>query len=73
VTVLREAGLEPEVHERVYEPVVRTGTLRETWIDLTRRQLCLPPERRDEVVELMQRHPARPRRSVVLSWPGSGA
>jgi hypothetical protein len=57
----------------VYQPVVRTGALLETWIDLTRRQLCLPPERRDEVVELMRRHPPQPRRSVVLSWPGSGA
>ncbi len=73
VAVLREAGLDPEVHERVYQPVVRTGAVLETWIDLTRRQLCLPPERRDEVVELMQRHPPQPRRSVVLSWAGSGA
>jgi methylase of polypeptide subunit release factors len=71
VAVLREAGLEPEVHERVYQPPVRTGALLEAWIDLNRQQLCLPPERRDEVVELMQRHPPQPRRSVVLSWPGS--
>ena len=67
-----EAGLEPDVHERVYQPPVRTGALLEAWIDLNRQQLCLPPERRDEVVELMQRHPPQPRRSVVLSWPGAG-
>lgn len=73
VSVLRDAGLDPQVHERVYQPVVRTGALLETWIDLTRQQLHLPPQRRDEVVRLMQRHPATPRRSVVLSWPGSGA
>lgn len=72
VAVLREAGLDPEVRDRVYQPPVRTGALLETWIDLTRRQLCLPPERRAEVVALMQRHPPRPRRSVVLSWPGTG-
>jgi SAM-dependent methyltransferase len=72
VAVLRETGLDPEVRDRVYQPVVRTGALLETWIDLNRRQLCLPPERRAEVVELMQRHPPQPRRSVVLSWPGSG-
>jgi hypothetical protein len=71
VAVLRETGLDPEVRDRVYQPVVRTGALLETWIDLNRRQLCLPPERRAEVVELMQRHPPRPRRSVVLSWPGA--
>ena len=73
VAVLREAGLEPEARDRVYQPPVRTGALLETWIDLTRQQLCLPPERRAEVVELMQRYPAPPRRSVVLSWPGEGA
>ena len=70
VAVLREAGLEPEVRERVIEPVVRTGALLDTWVDFTRRQLCLPPERRPEVEDLMQRHPPQPRRSVVLSWPG---
>ena len=72
VEVLREAGLEPEVRERVIEPVVRTGALLDSWVDFTRRQLCLPPERRPEVEELMRRHPPRPRRSVVLSWPGGG-
>ena len=71
VAVLREAGLDPEVRDRVYQPPVRTGALLETWIDLNVQQLCLPPERRDEVVELMQRHPVQPRRSVVLSWPGA--
>jgi SAM-dependent methyltransferase len=69
--VLREAGLEPEVRERVIEPVARTGALLDTWVDFTRRQLCLPPERRPEVEELMRRHPPRPRRSVVLSWSGA--
>jgi SAM-dependent methyltransferase len=72
VSVLREAGMEPAVHERVVQPAVRTGALLDTWVDFTRRQLCLPPERRTEVEELMRRHPARPRRVVVLSWPGSG-
>jgi precorrin-6B methylase 2 len=72
VEVLREAGLQPEVRERVSEPVQRTGNLLDTWVDFTRRQLCLPPERRPEVEELMRRHPPRPRRSVVLSWPGAG-
>ena len=45
VAVLREAGLDPELHERVIAPVVRTGELQDTWVDFTRRQLCLPPER----------------------------
>lgn len=72
VAALREAGIEPELHEHVYQPLVRTGELLETWIDFTRRQLCLPPERRPEVVALMQRYPPQPRRSVTLTWPGSG-
>ena len=72
VAVLREAGIEPDARERVIAPVERTGALLDTWIDFTRRQLCLPPERRPEVEELMQRHPPKPRRSVVLSWPGAG-
>ena len=72
VAVLREAGIEPDVRERVIAPVERTGALLDTWIDFTRRQLCLPPERRPEVVELMERHPPQPRRAVVLSWPGAG-
>ena len=71
VAVLREAGLEPEVRERVIEPVVRTGALLDTWVDFTRRQLCLPPERRAEVEELMQRHPPQPRRAgrALLARP----
>jgi hypothetical protein len=73
VAVLREAGIEPDVRERVIVPVERTGALLDTWIDFTRRQLCLPPERRPEVAELMQRYPPRPRRAVVLSWPGTGS
>lgn len=73
VAVLRDAGLEPDIREHVLAPVVRTGAQRDTWIDLTRRQLCLPAERRSEVEELLRRHPAQPRRSVVLCWPGSAA
>ncbi|HEY4314782.1 MAG TPA: class I SAM-dependent methyltransferase [Actinomycetes bacterium] len=72
VAVLRECGIEPEVIEMQLEPLTRTGELAETWTDFTRRQLCLPPERRPEVEELMRRHPARPRRVVVLAWPGTG-
>jgi hypothetical protein len=71
VEVLREHGVEPEVVETVREPVPRTGELLEEWVDFTRRQLCLPPERRDEVAELMAAHPPAPRRIVTLSWPGT--
>jgi hypothetical protein len=68
--VLRECGIEPEVRETVRRPVVRTADLHEEWVDFTRRQLCLPPERRPEVVELMAAHPPGPRRIVTIAWPG---
>jgi hypothetical protein len=73
LAVLREAGQEPAVHASVIQPQVRTGALLDAWVDFTRRQLCLPPERRPEVEDLMRRHPPGPRGSAVLSWPGAGA
>lgn len=72
VEVLAEAGVPaPTRLERQRSPLRRTGELAEAWVDLTRRQLCLPPERRDEVVDLLARHPARPRTVVGLAWPGT--
>lgn len=72
LAVLRETGLEPTVTERVYEPIERAGRLHEIWVDFTRRQLCLPPDRNADVAELMHRHPPGRRRAVVLTWPGGG-
>ena len=72
VEVLREAGLpEPVRLEQVREPLRRSGELAELWVDFTRRQLCVPPERRDEVVRLMAEHPPRPRAVVGLAFPGA--
>ncbi len=73
LAVLHEAGVRPEVVEEVRDPLPRTGERYSAWVDFTRRQLCLPPERTAEVEDLMRRHPPGPRRCVVLSWPGSGA
>ena len=70
VEVLRERGIEPDIREVVRGPTVRTGEQHEAWVDFTRRQLCLPPERRREVEELLVRFPPTPRRIVVLTWPG---
>lgn len=70
--VIREAGLpQPERQDQVRKPLHRTGGLAETWVDFTRRQLCLPPERRAEVVALLAELPPQPRRVVGLAWPGS--
>ena len=71
IEVLREGGLDPQVTEQVRPPLVRTGDLAEQWVDFTRRQLCLGPERRAEVAALLAAHPPAPRRVVALSWPGS--
>ncbi len=73
VEVLREAGItDPRRVEAQREPPRRTGELAEQWVDFTRRQLCLPPERRDEVVALLAEFPPQPRRVVALAWPGRG-
>lgn len=70
IEVLRAAGIDPRVEEEVREPAERTGAVLEAWVEVTRRQLCLPAARRDEVAELMRRHPPRPKRVVTLAWPG---
>lgn len=70
VEVLRETGIDPQVREVVREPAARTGQLYGLWVDFTRRQLCLPSDRRNQVEALMRRYPPRPRRSVVLTWAG---
>ncbi len=70
--VLGEAGVVgPSRVSALREPPERTGALAEEWVDLTRRQLCLPPERRAEVVDLLAQFPPRPRRLVALAWRGS--
>jgi SAM-dependent methyltransferase len=69
--VLRECGIEAEAREVLRPPVVRTGEVYEEWVDFTRRQLCLPPDRRPEVLELLAAHPPGPVRIVTFSWPDS--
>jgi hypothetical protein len=74
VEVLREAGVDRPVRlDQVRDPLVRTGDVAEAWVDFTRRQLCLPPERRAEVVDLLTRFPPQPRRVAALAWPGMAA
>jgi SAM-dependent methyltransferase len=66
--VLVEAGLRPRRRDVVRNAPVRTPEQYDVWVDFTRRQLCLPPERRGEVEELLRAHPSGPRRTTVLWW-----
>jgi hypothetical protein len=68
--VLREVGIEPEVHRWSRPAVEPTGDLLETYVAFTRRRLCLPASRDPEVAEQVARMPRRPRESVVLVWDG---
>jgi hypothetical protein len=70
VEVLREVGIEPEVHRWSRPPVEPTGELLTTYVAFTRRRLCLPAERDAEVAEQVARMPREPRESVVLVWDG---
>ena len=71
VEVLREPGIEPQVTTVIRGPQVRSGALQAAWVAFTRRQLCLPADRRPEVAALLRRHPSVPRPIVVPSWPGT--
>lgn len=68
VQVLAEAGIVAEVTEWVRPAPDLTGELFPAYVDFTRRRLCLPADRTDEVTTLVRRYPPRSRRSVVLSW-----
>lgn len=68
VEVLRDVGVTPDVTEWERPAVDLSGELLTTYVDFTRRRLCLPRERTAEVAELVRRYPPAPRRSVVLSW-----
>lgn len=71
VEVLREAGIEPEVHRWSRPAIQPTGDLLATYVAFTRRRLCLPASRDPEVAEQLARVPREPRESVVLVWRGS--
>lgn len=68
IDVLRDVGVTPHVTEWERPAVDLSGGLLTTYVDFTRRRLCLPHERTAEVAALVRRYPPEPRRSVVLSW-----
>ena len=72
VEVLREAGIDPQVH-RFTEPVHDIeDELWPEYVAFARRRLCLTPDRDDEVAALLRGTPVQPRESVGLVWsPGA--
>jgi SAM-dependent methyltransferase len=66
VAVLREAGIDPreERWRRPPAPVAEDEDL----VEMTRRRLCLPPERRDEVAEALRAQPAGGGDDLVTLW-----
>lgn len=76
-TVLEEAGL--VVHEEAFDDPrapgeagaslgAPAGVAPEAWVRVTRRRLCLAPERDPEVAEALAAEPPRRRRLVTLWW-----
>ncbi|GHF02611.1 hypothetical protein GCM10017786_39990 [Amycolatopsis deserti] len=70
VAALRELGVEPEI-VRWHQPAKREYQRFDELVDVTRRRLCLPPDRADEVAEALRGAPdfgSAGRDVVTLSW-----
>lgn len=69
IAVLREAGIEPEVHREVRER--RRPVQHAHRVEFLTRRLCLPPERQAEVEEALTQFPEPTENEIVtLWWPG---
>lgn len=66
IAVLREAGLSPRV-ERWQRPPTPRGDFDEL-VELTRRAVCLPVERRDELLAVMRELGVEPARDLMTLW-----
>jgi SAM-dependent methyltransferase len=67
LAVFAEVGIRPEVHRWTRPAQPRNP---EAELDFTLRRLCLPVERRDEVIEAVARLGPRHRDLVTISWSG---
>jgi SAM-dependent methyltransferase len=70
VAVLREAGLAPKT-QRWLRPAITEYDTFDELVDATRRRLCLPATRRDELVALMREYRAdspAPRELTTVWW-----
>jgi SAM-dependent methyltransferase len=71
VAVLREIGLDPEVTESERSALPAFAADPATLIPTTRRRLCLPAERDDEIAAWLAEHPVSfADRVVTVRWPG---
>jgi hypothetical protein len=68
LAVMRELGIEPAVSR--WETAPNGELSAEEQVALTRRRLCLPPEREAEVAAALREIGEPPRRRVTLSWRG---
>lgn len=67
LAVVSEVGIHPEVHRWTRPARPRSP---EAEVDFSLRRLCLPAERRDEVMEAVARLGPRHRDLVTISWSG---
>lgn len=67
IEVLRAAGLDVH-HERWERPVDMIGELGDDRMARIGRRLCLPPQRLDELAELLVEVPPPHNREVVTVW-----
>lgn len=73
VAVLRELGLEPEVAESPRGALSAAAADPEVFVPTTRRRLCLPAERDDEIADWLAEHPPPfVDRVATVRWAGAG-
>ena len=72
VAVVRELGLDPEVAVSRRGPPSSSAADPELFVATTRRRLCLPADRDDEIAEWLDAHPPPFAEQVVtVRWPGT--
>ncbi|MFW2332771.1 class I SAM-dependent methyltransferase [Ilumatobacter sp.] len=72
VAVLRELGVDPEIAVGRRSALPAAATDPDVFVAGTRRRLCLPADRDDEIATWLVEHPPPfPDRVVTVRWPGA--
>lgn len=72
VAVVRELGLEPEVEVSGRGALASAAADPDVFVPTTRRRLCLPAERDDEIASWLEEHPPPfVDRVATVRWPGT--